>query len=304
MIRYACTLSSKGVADIKWWRDNIHSAVKSLNPHPEIDYIIYTDASNDGWGADDSSVTINGRWNEVERELHINVQEMLAIKLALLSFLKYNDSITHVRIMSDNATSIAYINKQGGSKSMDCNDLSVEIWEICILHDVHISAAHIPGKHNIIADTASRKFNDVAEWMLDPPMFQKLCSLFSVPDIDMFETRLNKQLDQYVSWLPDPGSVSIDAMATCWSNHYIYIFPPFSMFWPVVKKIQLEAQKALVIAPLWPTQTWFPKLLQMSVDTPLLISSCNLRLPGTSLKHPLYPKLRLMAVLCSNSSQL
>ena len=92
-----CTLSSKGVADIKWWRDNIHSAVKSLNPHPEIDYIIYTDASNDGWGADDSSVTINGRWNEVERELHINVQEMLAIKLALLSFLKYNDSITHVR---------------------------------------------------------------------------------------------------------------------------------------------------------------------------------------------------------------
>ena len=187
---------------------------------------------------------------------------------------------------------------------MDCNDLSVEIWGICILHDVHISAAHIPGKHNIIADTASRKFNDVVEWMLDPPMFQKLCSLFSVPDIDMFETRLNKQLDQYVSWLPDPGSVSIDAMATCWSNHYIYIFPPFSMFWPVIKKIQLEAQKALVIAPIWPTQTWFPKLLQMAVDKPLLISSCNLRLPGTSLKRPLYPKLRLMAVLCSNSSQL
>ena len=30
----------------------------------------------------------------------------------------------------------------------------------------HVSAAHISGKQNILADTASRKFHYLSEWML------------------------------------------------------------------------------------------------------------------------------------------
>ena len=44
-----------------------------------------------------------------------------------------------------------------------CNKLTIEVWEICIQHLSHLSAAHIPGKHNVIADLASRKFQDSAE---------------------------------------------------------------------------------------------------------------------------------------------
>jgi len=140
--------------------------------------------------------------------------------------------------------------------------------------------------------------------MLDPKVFFTLCNTFGMPEIDMFATRLNKQLERYVSWAPDPGSIAIDAMSTSWRNKYIYIFPPFSMYWPIIKKIQQEAEKALIIAPMWPTETWFPTLLRLAIKTLLIFNSSNLRLPGTNHKHPLSPKMKLMAILCSKDVHL
>ena len=58
--------------------------------------------------------------------------------------------------MPDNSTAIAYINKQGGTKSTSCNQLIKDTWTICMEKN-HVSAAHVPGKQNILADTASIK---------------------------------------------------------------------------------------------------------------------------------------------------
>ena len=79
--------------------------------------------------------------------------------------------------------------------------LTIHIWEICIQHFSHLSAGHIPDKLNVIADLASRKFQDSAEWMIFTDIFDRLCSIFGIPDIDLFASRLNKQLEHYVSWL-------------------------------------------------------------------------------------------------------
>ena len=65
--------------------------------------------------------------------------------------------------MTDNGPFVSYINKQGGTHSPTCNKLTIEVWEIYIQHLSHLSAAHIPGKHNVIADLASRKFQNSAE---------------------------------------------------------------------------------------------------------------------------------------------
>jgi len=299
-----CHISNKGKKDIIWWREHIGSAFKSMCQPPEIDYTIFTDASNEGWGAHNQDITINGRWNEEEKKLHINELELTAIYFSLLSFLKNNKTYKHVRIMSDNATSIAYINNKGGCKSEYCNNMSQRIWEFCIERGLHVSAAHIPGTHNITADIASRQFKESAEWMLCPSVFKSLCDKFGTPEIDLFATRLNKQLPKYVSWLPDPGSAYVDAMSIKWSNIFTYIFPPFSMLWPVIKKIKSQSEQAIVIAPMWPTQTWFPALLQLAVKEPLVINSTKLQMPGTGKRHPLSPKMRLIAVFCSNNTAM
>ena len=277
------------------------SSHRDITPEPVIDHIIFCDASGLGWGAHDDCTTINGRWSDYESGMHINSLELLAIQLALFSFAISLKGKKHVRVMSDNATAIAYINKKGGVKSMVCNDIAKVIWGFCMENNFHISAAHIPGKHNILADLAFQKFQDASEWMLNSKVFGYLTKGFGMPELDLFASRLNKQIPTYVSWLPDPGSVAIDAMTIPWSGHYVYCFPPFSMMWPTIKKIERESDKALVICPCWPTQTWFARLLQLAIAPPIEISSRHLHLPGIRDRqlHPLAPKLRLLAVLCS-----
>ena len=77
---------------------------------------------------------------------------------------------------------------------MTCNDTGKEIWGFCIQKGVHLSAARIPGIHNVTYDEASRE-------LFSTTMFTRI---FELPKIDMFVSRLNKQLDQYASCVQDP----------------------------------------------------------------------------------------------------
>ena len=298
-----CELNWQAKEEIKWWIYNIDSSVAKMKSIPEIDKIIYTDASNEGWGAHIfHNQDINGRWSFEEQDWHIKVLKMMAIKFALLSYMPFCNRKKHIRVMSDNTTAISYINKQGGTHNIYLNDLAVELWEICKQRDIHLSAAHIPGKHNILADSASREFVDAAEWMLSPHIFNKIVEDFGMPDIDLFASRLNRQLQNYVSWKPDPESIYIDAMSISWHKRFVYIFPPFSMMWPVLTKLEKDqVEEAIIIAPYWPTQSWFPRLMKKKTLLSY-ISSTDLILPGTSKAHPLSPKLKLLAVKVQRDS--
>ena len=82
-----------------------------------------------------------------------------------------------------------------------------------------------------------------------------------MPEIDLFATRTNHKLPEYVSWKPDPRSVAIDAFSITW-NKFIYCFPPFSIIWKVLKKIRQELSTAILILPFWPTQAGFLQLFK------------------------------------------
>ena len=290
-----CPLSQEALCELVWWKQNIFVAARNILHHP-IDYTISTDASNEGWGANDSNLTINGRWSTSERNFHINYLEMKAIYLALKSFLPLKRP-KHVRVLTDNQTALTYINKRGGIQSYECNSMAIDIWNICQEYDSYITASHIPGVHNILADTASRKFDDSKEWMLDPIIFSNLCSLWGTPSIDLFASRLNKQINDYVSYLPDPDSTFIDAFSIRWNFDLCYLFPPFSVIHPVLRKIKVNKAKAILIVPIWPTQSWWPAFRKMSSRV-MEINSRHLTLPGCpGQRHPLHPKLRLMAGL-------
>ena len=75
--------------------------------------IIQTGASLTGWGGVCKGVQTSGQWSEEERTLHINVLELLAIKLAVFSFTKVERvRIIHVQI--DNKDTLSYFLKMGG----------------------------------------------------------------------------------------------------------------------------------------------------------------------------------------------
>jgi hypothetical protein len=73
-------------------------------------------------------------------------------------------------IRCDNATVVAYINKQGGTKSIPLCLLLWDMMQWCLKHNIHIHAAHIPGKKNCLADKLSRgqKLVRLTEWALKP----------------------------------------------------------------------------------------------------------------------------------------
>ena len=197
--------------------------------------------------------------------------ELKAILKAIQGYHLYWQGRKHIRIKSDNTTAIAYVNNMGGTVSQKCNNLSKFIWEFCTGQGVWISAEHIPGSKNNIADHMSRKFNENTEWQLDQHIFIKLLKYFSVkPSIDLFASDLNKQLTKYCSWQPDPKAFGIDAFNMTWTDYIFYAFPPFSLVGKSISKIIREKATGLMIIPWWPTQ----KLVSTDDSAPSGLSGC------------------------------
>eukprot|EP00918_Siedleckia_nematoides_P075761 GHVU01165804.1.p1 GENE.GHVU01165804.1~~GHVU01165804.1.p1 ORF type:complete len:163 (-),score=2.58 GHVU01165804.1:837-1304(-) len=146
---------------------------------------------------------------------------------------------------------------------------------------------YIAGVCNVQADAETRIKNYDTEWMLNPVVFEQVCTLFGIPGVDLFASRLNAQLPHYVSWRPDPFAKDIDGFSVCWKDIYSYAFPPFSVMGRILRKLELEEAEMLIIAPVWVTRPWFPRLLRMLVRQPRLLPLECLTLPQDPRTHPL-----------------
>ena len=102
--------------------------------------------------------------------------------------------------MYDNVTARTYVNNIGSMKSETCNNITQRIWNFCTKNSCRFQAAHIPETINIEADEQLRILEDTTYWKPNHALFHKVIEKFGKPDIDLFATRINKQLDRYVSW--------------------------------------------------------------------------------------------------------
>jgi len=162
-------LSASNKELILWWINNIANCSKSIVV-TKPDFILESDASKSGWGGVSGDDSTGGSWSRQEIELHINYLEMRAALFTIQSFCK-DKSECHVKIMSDNTTTVACINKRGSTKEL-LNDVTKEIILWCSSRKIYISAAHIPGVDNIVADAESRRrLQSDTEWKLDVDVF-------------------------------------------------------------------------------------------------------------------------------------
>ena len=137
---------------------------------------VFTDASNEGFGAHLGDSTARGVWSDPESHLHIIFLELKAVFLALKSFEHLcRDQI--VLIATDNTTVVSYINKEGGMRS---GSLCALLWRLlswCHPRGIVLRARHIPGHLNVIADKLSRHNQVIqTEWSLSQQVFNLLCS--------------------------------------------------------------------------------------------------------------------------------
>ena len=172
---------------------------------------LFTDASNEGWGAHLGDYMAKGVWLESESALHINLLELKAVLLALKRFERLCCNQI-VLVCTDNTTVVSYINKEGGMKS---GSLCALLWRLmlwCNQRQIVLRARHIPGHLNVIADKLSR-LNQViqTEWSLLPEVFAQICRRWHRPSVDLFATRFNHKLPRFVS----PGSRPISVGSGC-----------------------------------------------------------------------------------------
>lgn len=141
---------------------------------------------------------------------------------------------------------------------------------VYIASHLDFSCAPIAGKTNVDADRQSRQYSDNLEWMLDKRQFQIIKSKYPQLEIDLFASRLNTQLSNYVAWKPDPECMAVDAFTIPWKFNIFYAFPPFSLIPQVIQKVIQDQATGIIITPFWTTQTWCSQL-QLTWDSPWIL---------------------------------
>ena len=152
------SLFPESMGDLNWWVDALPSVDRSID-HGVPDFTLTSDASLRVWDAASGTFCTHGLWSEAETTYHINMLELLAVKLGLRSLL-FDCRGQHIRVVSDNTTAtttVSYINDMEG-KSLPSDSITGTIWSWAIDRGNWLSAGHIPGTSNVSADDLSRNF--------------------------------------------------------------------------------------------------------------------------------------------------
>lgn len=200
-------------------------------------------------------------------------------------------------------TAVSYIYCLEGCKSLECNSLSKDIWEWARERNIWLSAAHIPRSSNVDAGKLSRNLYLNLEWMLSLPIFQRIVSLFGKPDVDLSASRLNAQVETYVSWWPQPMAKFVGAFSIEVSQFFFYTFPRFCLTLRCVQKIIHDQASGILVIPRWTTEPFFTVVLHLVIEMPRVLkaSAHNLVHPTLDSPHPLHQRLGLLVCKLSGN---
>ena len=252
------------------------SYLRNPNPHVSGGFYDFHRRIHAGMGCPHGDSQISGTWTRMDRRLHINCLELKAIVSALKHWAPVLQG-HQVMVATDNSTVVSYINKQGGTRSPTLLCLTVELLLWLEAQNIIVQARHIPGCLNMIADHLSRLNQPIStEWSLHPEIVERIFHFWGRPEVDMLATVSNSHLPQFMSPIPEPRALAVDALSQDWQGRAMYMFPLFPLLNKVIQKLRsTQAAEVILIAPWWPNQSWFPHLLRLCVEHPLVFPYCR-----------------------------
>ena len=263
-----CHLSHESQEELRWWKDftSTRNGLDIQNPaERNPDLTIHCDASDLGWGVSSHEMEISGRWTNEEKTTSINVRELKTILFALkLHAEKFREK--NIQIFTDNITALKYSTKAGGTASPLLQELAIEIQDVINSYNLTVTYSHIPEILNVKADTLSRikASNPLYEATMPKKWFQVINQKMGPLKIDGFAARHNTKLKTFWSYRADPEARAVDAFRQVWPKKGLYLFPPWQLIPKVLRQIRsMKLKEVVLVTPWWPTQYWFPTLLQM-----------------------------------------
>lgn len=264
-------LGTAALSDLQWWYTTVAQwNGRALLSRP-VETVLETDASGYGWGATLGSAKAAGQLPPSVCRESSNHREIYTVLLSLRSFLPSLKGKA-VLLRSDNTTTVAYVNRLGGSsKKLDV--VMAEIITLCRRHRIQLTARHVPGVDNVIPDRLSR-IRDHGAWGLKPHIFGILERAYGPHSVDRFASETTTLLPRFNSQFHCPGTEGVDALSLQWHGENNLVVPPLALLPKVLQLLRAQPTvSATVVAPLWPAQEWCQELASMS--------SRKLELPNT-----------------------
>ena len=214
---------------------------------------------------------MGGCWPRTEAR-HSNLLELQAVRLVLQHFKPLIQG-KHVLVRSDNRTTVAYINRQGGTSSIALLIAAESLWMWVSQIVLSLRALHIPGRENGGADLMSRDGPLPDEWRLHPKVVKQVGTQFGRAEVDLFATRRNSHCALWFSlarW--DNPPLGVDAFAhEPWPKKLLYAFPPLRLIPPLLERVRREQLSIILVAPLHRLAPWYAGITQMMVRQPWAI---------------------------------
>ncbi len=135
-------------------------------------------------------------------------------------------------------------------------------------HAVQVTAccSH-PGAAQSCGDALSRQLTFPGEWRLHPETIRLIWSRFGEAHVDLFASPESSHCQLYFSLTEGP--LGTDALAHSWPRALRkYAFPPVSLLAQTLCKLREDEEQVLLVAPHWPTRTWFPELISLATVPP------------------------------------
>ncbi len=135
------------------------------------------------------------------------------------------------------------------------------LWSHTQFKSLH--AVHIPGS-SIDALTTAHIPRRVAT-----PSRDDQADLESIREaqVDLFASHESSHCQLYFSLTEGP--LGTDTLAHSWPRAlHKYAFPPVSLLAQTLCKLREDEEQVLLVAPHWPTRTWFPKLISLATAPP------------------------------------
>jgi ribonuclease HI len=256
-----CVVTHMLSGELAWWQkiiaDNVPASLWRL-PLPEAH--LFVDASPSGWGAwlhqDDGRYHAFGTWPVTVQNQTSNFREMLAVSTAIKSYLSRMilHSGIHLRIHSDNTSVVFNIQRRAAAKNL-YHSLR-DLFNICAKSDIIITAQHVKGVNNGVADSLSR-LSRSGDYSICPGVFENICEQLQItPDVDLFATSENTQLPKYFSPLLSDNTDVRDALSIPWDGMLPLVHPPIPLIGKCLRKILAENCTAVFVLPFWKGQSW------------------------------------------------
>ena len=197
-----------------------------------------------------------------ERTMSSSGRELLAVEKAIQARQDFLKEMEWKLIywLTDSQVLCIWLNT--GSRISSVASRIVKLFRTLHKLKIRIVPIWLPRSEALIqlADKVS-KFKDTDDWGLSTKSFKILQEIENCKfTLDAFASCTNKKVAKFYSKVACPGSAGVNAFLFDWSQDYVYANPPVNLIIDVLKHIQENKCRGVLIVPNWKANVFWPMI--------------------------------------------